>query len=78
MTEVLSIIYLVTVNLTMIMKILKVIKEAAEKFKDGTGEEKQVWVTVKLQTMFPKLSENEIYNWIKSVLYLARLVGIKI
>jgi hypothetical protein len=77
MAQVLQIVYLLTVNILMVAKILTIIKEAADTLKTGTGEEKQAWVTGKLKAMFPKLNDDEIYLWIKGMLYLGRLVGIK-
>jgi hypothetical protein len=77
MAQVLQIIYLITINIIMVAKILAVIKDAADTLKTGTGEEKQEWVSNKLKLMFPKLSSEEIYLWIKGMLYLGRLIGIK-
>ena len=77
MTQVLQIVYLITTNIIMVAKILTVIKEATDMLKTSTGEQKQKWVTDKLKLMFPKLTDDEVYFWIKGMLYLGRLIGIK-
>jgi hypothetical protein len=75
-TSVLKILAFITTSGPTILKVLEAIIEAARLFTKP--EAKQIYAMGELKVKLPKLSEEQIYNWIKVVLYLARLVGMKV
>lgn len=71
-----KILKLIIINLPLILQILGLIKNAADRFFDK--KDKREWVECEIKIMFPWMNDKDIDNWIEAVLYLARLIGIKI
>ena len=67
-----------TVALPTLIKVIKWIMAASAELNGKTGEEKMMWVMSRLQTELPKLNGDQIYDWVKGVLYLLRTFGVKV
>ena len=76
MATALHIVSLVLTGLPTLIKVLQAIQLAAANYHSSQDKEK--WVMGTLTTQLPKLSSDDIYNWLKVGLYAARLVGVKI
>jgi hypothetical protein len=67
-----------TVALPTFIKVLRYVMAASKELEGKPGAEKMAWVMDQLKFELPKLSGDQLYDWVMKVLYLARSFGLKV